>query len=124
MAIPTLPPRLRKRLNSPVALPICSFRKRPMAVVANGTKVIARPAPWIKLATTKLLLETSRSMLLIANAATPDKIVPAMMSLRLSTLLSDQRHHEQRAEPARTLSKAALEGGVTHQVLQKQWQQR
>src|SRR3954467_3422481 len=40
-----LPPTLRNRLYKPLALPICSFRRVPNAVVDKGTKTIPEPNP-------------------------------------------------------------------------------
>ena len=45
-AMPTLPPRLRIRLNRLVALPIRSRGMGSMLIVVSGTKSADSPRPW------------------------------------------------------------------------------
>ena len=60
--MPILPPRLRMRLKSPLALPIWSCASVPMLEVASGTKIRLIAIPLRMVGQTMLLMPMLRLM--------------------------------------------------------------
>src|SRR5712675_2121903 len=85
--IPTLPPTLRSRLYSPLALPIISLRSVPMEVVARGTNTNPEHEPLRMMGVSSDHCDISNDKWLIQMAVPAKPRNPVVMSQRWSSLL-------------------------------------
>src|ERR1700735_794725 len=81
-----LPPILRRRLYRPLALPISSFFRNAMDVVARGTKMQPEPNPLIRMAHKNVHWPIERFASPNHRLASTNRENPKAMSQRLSIL--------------------------------------
>ena len=83
--MPALPPTLRIRLKTPLALPISLCGRVPMATAERGTKTIASPTPVTMEGQAICHMAISRLSPPMSHSETATRKKPQAISLRKST---------------------------------------